>query len=79
MEKLKIATNQNGESQNGAMPKRRQTLNDVTARASSRILYSGRFTPYSHLLLMTKDTVIPSVEHTVLCGLSNDTNTGNLK
>jgi len=30
---LKTATNQNSESQNGDMPKRRQTVNDVTLRA----------------------------------------------
>jgi len=32
------------------MPKRRQTVNDVTARASSRIVYCGHSTQYSHLV-----------------------------
>jgi len=47
---VKTATNQNGESQNGNMPKRRLTVNNVTARPSSRILYCGHFTQYSHLV-----------------------------
>jgi len=48
---VKTVTNQNGESQNGDMPKQRQT-NDLTARASSRILHCGHSTQYSHLVLI---------------------------
>jgi len=51
---VKRATNQNGESQDGDMPERRQTVNDVTARASSRMLYCGHSTQYSHLVTVCK-------------------------
>jgi len=44
-----MATNQNGESQND-IPKWRQTVNDITACALSRILYCGHSTQYSRLV-----------------------------
>ena len=46
--------NQNGDRQNDDMSKRWQTVNSVTARTSSRILYCGHSAQYSRLVCICK-------------------------
>jgi len=63
---VKTLTNQNGKRQNGDMPKRQQTVNDVTARAHSRILYCGHSTQYSHPVKYILINSMTQVVETVL-------------
>jgi len=49
---MTLEYNQNGDKLNGDMPKRRQTVNDVTSHALSRILYCGHSTQYSHIVMI---------------------------